>query len=233
MIATGTVSGLLLTTKLSVLPLAPILLVLALMAPTWRRRLSLAMIGCLSALAVSGWYLIQNFVRYGDPTAHHASVVYLTRLGALGNVLWGVVIPFAVYDPIRLVFLSVPSNIVETFWYQSDWSHLQWPAPVGAVLTCVVGAVLLGLIGRHVARQVLVTLGAIAVLSLLSVWLVAFQTKTFAARLAAKAPGALEIARSRGPRDDGALGQGWGTWNCPRAIPSKARQSRANRVDRP
>ena len=55
MIATGVVFGLLLTTKLSVLPLALIVPLLALLAPTWRRRLWLLLCGCLSALAVSAW----------------------------------------------------------------------------------------------------------------------------------------------------------------------------------
>ena len=69
MLATGGAFGLLVTTKLSVLPLAPLIPLLAFLAPTWRRRGWLLACGLLSALAVSGWYLIQNWVRYGDPLA--------------------------------------------------------------------------------------------------------------------------------------------------------------------
>ena len=183
MIATGVVFGLLLTTKLSVLPLALIVPLLALLAPTWRRRLWLLLCGCLSALAVSAWYLIENWVRYGDPLARHASAVYLARIGGVNNV-FGVPIPYVVKDPLHLVFVDVPKNIVTVFWYQSDWNRLHWSTPVGTIITCVVAALLLSLIHQRISRRVLLVLGAISVLSFACVWILAFQTATYQARYA-------------------------------------------------
>jgi 4-amino-4-deoxy-L-arabinose transferase-like glycosyltransferase len=183
MIATGAVFGLLLTTKLSVLPLALIVPVLALLGPTWRRRLWLVMCGSLSALVLSAWYLIQNWVRYGDPLARHASAVYLARIGGLGT-LFGVPIPYVVSDPLHLVLVSVPKNIVTVFWYQSAWGRFQWSTPVGITITCFVVALLFGLIHQRISKRALLVLGAISVLSFACVWLLAFQTATYQARYA-------------------------------------------------
>ena len=117
MLAAGTVFGLLVTTKLSVIPLALLIPLLALLAPTWRRRWCLFVCGALSALAVSAWYLIQNWIRYGDPLARHDSIVYLTRLGGLG-AYFGYPIPYVVRDPLHLIVVDVPNRIV-TNWYES------------------------------------------------------------------------------------------------------------------
>jgi 4-amino-4-deoxy-L-arabinose transferase-like glycosyltransferase len=184
MLVTGGVFGLLVTTKLSVLPLALLIPVLALMAPTWRRRGWLLACGLLSALAVSGWYLIQNWVRYGDPLAHHASAVYLTRLNALGSEIWGIPIPYVVRNPLHLIFVNVPRTVVTKFWYESDWDVRHWSTGVGLVLTGVVAAVLLGLLRQRLSKRVLVALGALSVLSFSCVWFVAFQTNTYEPRYA-------------------------------------------------
>ncbi len=183
MIATGAVFGLLLTTKLSVLPLALIIPFLALLAPTWRRRFWLVVCGSLSALAVSAWYLIQNWVRYGDPLARHVSTVYLARIGGL-ETFFGVPVPYVIKEPLDLVFVDVPKRIVTGFWYQSDWSRFQWSMLVGIIITCVVALILFALIHQRISRQVLLVLGAISVLSFACVWLLAFQTATYQARYA-------------------------------------------------
>jgi 4-amino-4-deoxy-L-arabinose transferase-like glycosyltransferase len=183
MIATGAVFGLLITTKLSVLPLALIVPVLALLGPTWRRRLWLVMCGSLSALALSVWFLIQNWVRYGDPLALHASAVYLARIGGLG-AFFGVPIPYVVTDPLHLVFVNVPKKIVTVFWYQSAWGRFHWSTPVGITITCFVVALLFGLIHQRISKRALLVLGAISVLSFACVWLLAFQTATYEPRYA-------------------------------------------------
>lgn len=184
MLATGGAFGLLVTTKLSVLPLAPLIPLLAFLAPTWRRRGWLLACGLLSALAVSGWYLIQNWVRYGDPLARHASAIYLTRLNALGWEVWGYPIPYVVRNPLHLVFVNVPRIVVTKFWYESDWDVRHWSTTVGLVLTGVVVAVLLGLLHQRLSKRVLVALGVISVLSFSCVWFVAFQTNTYEPRYA-------------------------------------------------
>jgi hypothetical protein len=181
MLATGVVFGLLVTTKLSILPLALLVPLLALTAPTWRRRWRLAAYGSLSALAVSAWYLISNWVRYGDPLARHASVVYLTRLGGLGT-FFGVPIAYVVRDPLHLVFEDVPRRIVTSFWFESDWGRFHWSMPVGLIITCVIGAVLFGLLHQRLSKRALFALFAISVLSFSCVWLVAFQTSTYEPR---------------------------------------------------
>jgi hypothetical protein len=180
-IATGVVYGFLLTTKLSVVPLALIVPFLALMAPTWRRRLVLFAYGALSALVVSAWYLIQNWVRYGDPLARHATITYLIRDGALG-LPDGV--HYVVKDPLDLIVFNVPNKIASNVWYSSGWGQFHWPQSLGYLITFVVLVLLLGLINRGISNQVLLVLGAIALLSLACVWLLAFQTAAYGARFA-------------------------------------------------
>ena len=111
MIATGAVFGLLLTTKLSVVPLALVVPFLAFIgSSSWGRRFSLFAIGCASGLAVSAWYLIQNWVRYGDPDAGHASLAYMTRLGSLGTPIG---VPYVVRNPLDLSLQSPREDRLE------------------------------------------------------------------------------------------------------------------------
>lgn len=182
MLATGAVFGLLITTKLSVVPLAILIPLLALIAPTWRRRWSLLACGSLSALAVSAWYLIQNWVRYGDPLARHDSIVYLTRLGGL-DTYFGYPIPYVVRDPLHLVLVDVPNRLL-TNWYESAWGRFHWPTCVGIILACVISAVLFGLSHQRISKRILFVLGAISVLSFLCIWVVAFETATYEPRYA-------------------------------------------------
>ena len=180
-IATGVVFGLLLTTKLSVLPLALVIPFLALMAPRWRTRVTLFAYATLSALVVSAWYLIQNWVRYGDPLARHATLTYLIRDGALG-LPDGV--PYVVKDPINLIVFDVPNKIASNIWYSSGWGQFHWPQLVGYGITFVVLLVLLGLIGQGISNRVLLVLGLIGVLSVACVWFLALQTAAYGARFA-------------------------------------------------
>ena len=180
-VATGAVYGLLLTTKLSVVPLALIVPFVALMAPTWRRRLVLFAYGTLSALAVSVWYLIQNWARYGDPLARHATLTYLIRDGALG-LPDGV--SYVVTDPLDLIVFYVPNKIASNVWYSSGWGQFHWSQATGYLITFVLLVALVGLINQRIPNRVLLTLGAIGVLSLGCVWLLAFQTAAYGARFA-------------------------------------------------
>jgi hypothetical protein len=139
--------------------------------------------GSLSALAVSSWYLIQNWVRYGDPLARHASTVYLARIGGV-DTFFGVPIPYVVKEPLDLIFVGVPTRIVTGFWYQSDWARFQWSTLVGIIITCVVVVLLFGLIHQRIPKRVLFVLGAISALSFACVWFIAFETATYQARYA-------------------------------------------------
>jgi hypothetical protein len=115
----GVTFGLLVATKLSALPMGLVIVVLVLLVPTWRRRLSLLTVAGGGAGLTCGWYLIQNSVRYGDPLARTATSRYLALNGGLGTVLE----PYSVKDPLSLVFWHVPRTIVDSLWYQSGWNQ--------------------------------------------------------------------------------------------------------------
>jgi len=175
----GGVFGLLVITKLSVLPVALVLVALAWMVPGWRRRAGFLAVSVLAALGVSGWYLVQNTVRYGDPLARAASSHYLEFVGGLGT-FWA---PYKVGNPFSLVFDRVPVRIGNSFWYQSGWNQFRWSWPVNLLFWLVAAAMLVGLfVHRDVGRRRLVTLVAVSLTSFLSVWAVSFQTETYQAR---------------------------------------------------
>ena len=186
MIATGAVFGLLLTTKLSIVPVALIVPILAIMgSSSWGRRFTLLAYGSLSALAVSAWYLIQNWVRYGSPDASHASAAYMIHLGSLGTPID---VPYVIRDPIHLVLFNVPEKIASNFWYSSGWGQFHWPFAVGCLVTLAVLLILFGLvfglIHGDIAPRALVVLSAISLLSLSCVWFIAFQAPGYANRYA-------------------------------------------------
>jgi len=183
MIACGVTFGLMLTTKLSTIPMGLVLVALVVVVSdvSRRRRVLLLVTGAGSALAVSIGYLISNWVRYGDPLASRESSAYLVHVSGLGT---GVNVPYVVTDPARLVFYDVGRKLIATFWYNSWWGEVSWPMPINLLITCGVIAVLLGLLGQSLSRRPLALLGVIAVLSFACVWVVAFQTASYSARLA-------------------------------------------------
>jgi hypothetical protein len=176
----GATFGLLVATKLSALPMGLVIVVLVFVVPAWKRRLSLLAAAGGAAALTGGWYLAQNTVRYGDPLARTASSRYLALNGGLGTVL----APYRVKDPLGLVFWDVPRTIMRTFWYESGWNQFSWPLPVCVTITVVVLIVLVGLYGQKIPRDVLITLAALSVSALLSVWIVATQTAEYKGRYA-------------------------------------------------
>jgi 4-amino-4-deoxy-L-arabinose transferase-like glycosyltransferase len=181
MAAVGAVVGLLFITKLTALPIALVLVVLAFMVTGWKRRAEYLGIGVLSILVISGWYLVQNTVRYGDPLARRASAGYLSLIGGLGTPFGQA---YKAGNPLSLIFVRVPVRILDGFWYQSDWHLFQWSWPVNLIFSLVLAGALAGLFRRHIDRKTLVTLLAIIFAAFLSIWFVAFQTATYQARLA-------------------------------------------------
>lgn len=177
----GLASGLLLTTKISTLPIVLVIITLAWMSGAWDQRVKNAAIGLGAALLASAPYFLQNIVRYGDPLARATTSSYLAKIGGLG-VLPGM--PYVVHDPLKLIVVQVPQRIVETFWYSSGWGQFHWSWPLGLVITLVFICALAGLIGGRQNTRVLVTLAVIAAASLLSVWLLAFQTNSYSATYA-------------------------------------------------
>lgn len=179
MVVIGVVAGLLVTTKLSALPVVLVILCLAAFGADWRRRILLVGVGSGTALVVSGWYLVQNTVRYGEPLAFGASSKYLAEIDALGTIG-----PYRVTAPFRLVFDEVPQRVVQSIWYSSGWGQYRWADGTPWVITFLLLALLLGLLGKHIRRDVLIVLAVLVVLSLLCVWFVAFGTATYEGRYA-------------------------------------------------
>lgn len=175
----GLVVGLLLTTKLSTLPIVLVLALLPIMVTGWKKRAGYFAFGVLGAVVTCGWYLIQNAVRYGDPIARAASSHYLAAVGGLGTLPW---VPFSIGNPLDLVFDRVPHNILNTFWYQSGWDQFYWSWPVNLLFWLVLAACLAGLVRANVPRNVLLALTGISIAGFLSVWLVSFETETYQAR---------------------------------------------------
>ena len=112
MAVVGAIVGLLVLTKLSVLPIGLVLVALPLMARDWRTRAEYFGVGVLSTLVVSSWYLIQNTVRYGDPLALAVSTRYLTQVGAVGSFFWT---PYRVSNWMSLIVVHVPERILDSF----------------------------------------------------------------------------------------------------------------------
>ena len=136
--------------------------------------------GCLASVLVCGWYLIQNTVRYGSPLASAASRRYLTQIGGGLGMPYGV--PYRVTDPLKTIFLDIPTKFIHVFFYGfgSDTAFLKpLPLPVSLLFWLLLAFALVGLIGRHVSRMMLVVLGTLALAGFLSVWIVAFQTATY------------------------------------------------------
>jgi hypothetical protein len=179
-VVTGVTYGLMVTTKISTIPIGLIVPVLALFAPTWRRRVFLFLCGALSALAVSAWYLVQNWVRYGDPLALRASRIYLEHVGGFGT---RVGVPYVIRDPVGLVFYDVPKRVITTFWYSAGWS-VSTTTRMGAAIACVVAILLLGLFRQSLPKRPLLILTVIAVLSFGCVWAESLQTASYASRVA-------------------------------------------------
>ena len=133
-------------------------------------------------IGVCGWYLVQNTVRYGDPLAARASHIYLTKVGGVG--IFG--FPYQVTNPLNLVFVKVPIRIWVGFWYTSGWNQFRWPFLLDLVFWVVFAGALYGLVQKVHERRLqrpLLFMVIFAVLSLLCVWIVAFQTSTYEARL--------------------------------------------------
>jgi hypothetical protein len=172
MVAIGLLLGVLLITKLSTLPLVLVLVPLSFFVRGWRFRAKLFCAGIVSTIAVSGWYLIQNTVRYGDPLARRASAVYLAKIGGLGTLHGH---PYEIGNPLRLVFAHVPKLLLDSFWYESGWNTFRWSLPVNVLFFTAAAIALLGLLHGDVKGPVMISLTSICVAALASVWVVALQ----------------------------------------------------------
>lgn len=180
----GVLVGLLVLTKVTnALPAVGLFLAVFLLAPTRREGLKLLAACALAALAVCGWWLIQNQVRYGDPLAASAAREHLK---ALFPPL------FQIAGPAKRIFIEIPRGIYKSFWYVSGYNQFEWrwfwylPFWIGAA----VGIAGLFAKTRSTTWHVPAVRGALAVLSVVAagafaiVWVLGLETSTEQARVA-------------------------------------------------
>jgi 4-amino-4-deoxy-L-arabinose transferase-like glycosyltransferase len=177
----GVVYGLLVITKLSALPMGLIIVAAAFLVAGWKQRAQYVGIAACGTLLVSGWYLIQNTVRYGDPLALRATTKYLTYIDGLGKIDGR---PYFVHNLLQHVFIKVPQEIVHSIWFQSGWGQFNWPSWVNWTITVAVLVLVATLVRSLCRRDVLAILGVLVVSALLCVWMTSFSTGFYAGRYA-------------------------------------------------
>ncbi len=121
---TGTLSGLAILTKTSMLPLLPLLVVVLIWAG-WQQKakrnqlLAALLTYGMGALVVGGWWYIRNVVLYGEPLG----------LSSHLNTLWGR------SEPVSLWKLAPELPLLlKSFWAAYGWGHVFWPDWVYGVL---------------------------------------------------------------------------------------------------
>jgi Dolichyl-phosphate-mannose-protein mannosyltransferase len=150
--ALGGTLGLLVLTKLSTLSLVlGVVVAIAVTSSSLRERVKLLGVAAAADLAVCGWWLVQNQVRYGDPFAARAAHDYLGPIGGIGGHFVGgrLVLGPDTSNPLKLLIVEVPSNVYRSFWYISGWNQFKWSSPVYtvfwvALLMAIAGLVLVG-----------------------------------------------------------------------------------------
>jgi hypothetical protein len=181
----GVVIGLLVATKLSTLPFIAVLPVVY-----WRRWKQL-LASVAAGLVTCSWYLVYNWSKYGDPLARAAANRYLIPMGGLGTLGTS----YTVEHPLHYVFLDVPSLVIRRYWYASGWLQFGWPTWRSVPFWIFLAAMLIGI--RRFDHTTLVIV-AIAIAGFACVWFVAFQTATYAPRLALPGLPALAILAALG-----------------------------------
>jgi 4-amino-4-deoxy-L-arabinose transferase-like glycosyltransferase len=178
--AVGLVVGMLVLTKVTNILVGPgLLMAVMLIARNRRERLQLATVLLAAALAVCGWWFVQNQVRYGDPLAAKAA---RTHLKALFPPL------FEIAGPIERIFVQIPQGIYKSFWYQSGYNQFSWrwfwyiPFWIGALVG--IGGLLWWRRRLPIQREVLWVLSTVAVGALAIVWVLGLETSTEEARVA-------------------------------------------------
>jgi 4-amino-4-deoxy-L-arabinose transferase-like glycosyltransferase len=177
----GIVSGALILTKLSAAPAVVALSVIGtfFVQSTDRRRL--ALLFWSPVLAISGWWFIQNQVRYGDPLAAKATRDHLREIFP----------PLLEHDAFfRQAFVNLPRGTWSSFWYSSGWNQYHWRDHVYWPLWVVLASGLLGLVWPRLRRPPqwlplgVRSLALLALMSLSTIWVLGLQTSQTQARVA-------------------------------------------------
>src|SRR5262245_45375558 len=182
--AIGATVGLLVLTKASTIPLAlaAVVAIVILRSP-WQKLVTMLAVAAGSSLAVCGWWLIQNQVRYGDPLAHRASIDYLGPIGGIGARVFGTP------PMLGLLFVDVPAKVSHSFWYNSGWGYFKWPTLAYVPFWLALVAALAGLFlmrrnARGAIGRPLVVLSVIVVAAFSAVWITSLSTDTYDGRVA-------------------------------------------------
>lgn len=178
--AVGLVAGMLVLTKVTNGLVAPgLLLATVLLTRDWRERLQLVAAFFAAALVVSGWWFVQNQVRYGDPLAARAATAHLK---AIFPPL------FEIAGPTERIFVQIPQGIYKSLWYVSGYNQFTWrwfwylPFWCGAVVG--IGGLLWRRRSLPAARSIVWVLSIVAVGALAIVWVLGLETSTQEARVA-------------------------------------------------
>ncbi|MGC2373233.1 MAG: glycosyltransferase family 39 protein [Solirubrobacteraceae bacterium] len=176
----GVVIGALALTKVTNVMVAPgLLLAVLLVARDRREGLRLAGLSLGVALVVSGWWFVQNQVRYGDPLAAHATTAHLRA-----------VFPplLQIAGPLERIFVQIPQGVYKSFWYISGYNQFVWRwfwyIPFWLLAAVGIGGLLLRRKAPGVAGGMLWVLSVMALGALAIVWILGLQTSTEQARVA-------------------------------------------------
>lgn len=169
----GLALGALAATKLINLPMIAFVGLVA----VWRlRRTPRSIVAlALAAMALSMPVFISNQIRYGDPIASKASVDYFRT--------WIPALVLQIHTTDWLV-KAVGSGFLTSFWYTSGWNQFRWKAVTYIPFW---GLAILGALGnarrRHEEKGTIVCALSFAAAAS-SVWVLAWNTTQFQARLA-------------------------------------------------
>jgi hypothetical protein len=133
---------------------------------------------CTSALAVCGWWLISNWIRYGDPLA----------AGAFRDYFEDFFPPLLdTAPPLEQAVSVVPKDFYKSVWYSSGHNQFVWRFWTYLPLWLLTIAGLAGFAFRAKAtpsRRAIVVLALLAAGGLSTVWILGLQTTTSQGRLA-------------------------------------------------
>ena len=162
-----------------------------------RREPRLAGVLVLSAMVLSMPVFVSNQIRYGDPIASRASVEYFRS--------WIPALVLQIHTTDWLV-KAVGSGFLTSFWYTSGWNQFRWR---GITYVPLWGLAVIGSLGnlrrRHRDPGTVVCL-LLFVSAAASVWVLAWNTTQFQARLAF--PGLAAFGS--------VIAMGWQRWGAPR-----------------
>lgn len=191
----GLALGALAAAKLISLPMVAFVGLAALWA--LRRSPRLAVLLVIGAAAISLPVFVSNQIRYGDPIASRASIEYFRS--------WIPALVLQIHTTDWLV-KAVGNGFLTSFWYTSGWNQFRWKAVTYIPLWGLAGLGALGNLRRRGSFRGTLLCTLVFASAVSSVWVLAWNTTQFQARLAF--PGLAAFGS--------VIGLGWQRWNTPR-----------------